>query len=240
MDTSNNKIKIISLHYSNARTLLADYLSDLGAGGLRVRSDERLTEGESVAIDLLLPDGETLLELKGIVRWTAPEVNGVEFVFPNDTVRRVFDEWFRGRGVPRPRPAPDPFRVLLVEDNEFVRDLFGNALRRRQDEFSERDRFELVGAPDGLTALEALEHGEVHAAIVDHYLPVMTGCELIRRIRKDPRHETLPILVISSGGEEVRAEAIEAGANLYLDKPVLLEELVTTMKALMELQKRAA
>ena len=50
--------------------------------------------------------------------------------------------------------------------------------------------------------------------------------------------ESIPILMISVGGNEVRREALDAGATLFMDKPVLLTQLLETLRVLI-LKERA-
>jgi len=124
------------------------------------------------------------------------------------------------------------FCVMLVEDNSFVSELFRHAVRKFQYELGEYEKHDLVMAQTGLEALRILESTRPDVVILDHYLPGITGCALIRRIRSMPGHEQTPILMISMGGNDVRREALESGASLYMDKPVLLTQLLTTLRTL--------
>jgi CheY-like chemotaxis protein len=99
--------------------------------------------------------------------------------------------------------------------------------------FGDGGALEVVSARDGREALALASAEPVHLAIVDYFLPVMNGDELIRRLRSDPRFAGTPILVISVGGVGVREQSLAAGADLYLDKPVLLKQLLTTLQALL-------
>jgi DNA-binding response OmpR family regulator len=66
-------------------------------------------------------------------------------------------------------------------------------------------------------------------AIIDHFLPGITGAQLVRQLRAQSRFVSLPILVVSTGGRDARSEALASGATVYLDKPVLLTQLVSTI-----------
>lgn len=123
------------------------------------------------------------------------------------------------------------FRVLLVEDNAFVGDLFEYALRKFQGELGEQPH-DLVTARTGVEALRTLERTRPDLVIVDHYLPGMTGCALLRRMRAMEVHERTPVMVISMGGDEIRREALAAGATLYLDKPVQLSQMLVALRSL--------
>ena len=48
-----------------------------------------------------------------------------------------------------------------------------------------------------------------------------------------PRYARTPIVVISAGGDGVREDALDAGADLYVDKPVLLKSLLDTLQVLL-------
>jgi CheY-like chemotaxis protein len=131
---------------------------------------------------------------------------------------------------PEPAAKHGRFRVLLVEDNAFVSDLFEYALRKFQGELGEQQ--DVLMARTGLEALRTLERTRPHLVIVDHYLPGITGCALLRRMRAMESFEHTPVVVISMGGEEIRKEAIEAGATLFMDKPVQLTQMLSALRSI--------
>lgn len=124
------------------------------------------------------------------------------------------------------------FCVLLAEDNGFVSELFRYAVVRFQRELVDYESHDLLTAVTGQEALRILQSRRADLVILDHYLPGLTGCALVRRLRAMPDYENTPILVISVGGQEIRKEAIEAGATLFIDKPVQLSQLLDTMRAI--------
>lgn len=123
------------------------------------------------------------------------------------------------------------FCVLLAEDNSFVSELFRYAVVRFQKELIGYESHDLLTAVTGQEALRLLQKRRADIVIVDHYLPGLTGCALVRRLRAMPDYEQTPILVISVGGAEIRQEAIEAGATHFMDKPVQLSQLLDTMRS---------
>jgi CheY-like chemotaxis protein len=134
-----------------------------------------------------------------------------------------------------PREVPDPaasgeYRCLLVEDNAFIRDLFQYGMQRycrmRGRELS------LALASDAETAWEMLRGDRYDMAIVDHFLPAQTGSQLIARMRAEPCLSTVPVVAISVGGREACEEAMAAGADLFLDKPVVMRDLFSTLDRL--------
>ncbi len=127
--------------------------------------------------------------------------------------------------------APRGLDVLLVEDNEFVSRLFTHAIKRFELEH-QADGFRFATADSGVEALRILESAPKNLVILDHYLPGLNGCDLLRRLRAMSAYESVPILMISAGGEEVRREALAAGATEYIEKPVRLVELLDTLRRL--------
>jgi CheY-like chemotaxis protein len=123
------------------------------------------------------------------------------------------------------------FRVLLVEDNAFVADLFKHTLLKLQSAGAYTDH-SLLTALTGHEALRLLGQEKLDAVILDHYLPGITGCAIIRKLRLMPDYRDVPVLMISMGGDEIRREALDAGATVFLDKPVLSAQLLESLRAL--------
>lgn len=119
-------------------------------------------------------------------------------------------------------------RVLLVEDNHHVADLIKGGLRAVTDDLV----FELSTASDGRQALKLLATTPFDLAIVDIYLPVLDGAEVIRRARTELSLGRLPILAVSAGGQAAREAAVSAGASVFVDKPVRLRQVVDIVRKL--------
>lgn len=122
------------------------------------------------------------------------------------------------------------YRCLLVEDNRFIRDLFTYGMQRYRTARGADLTLELANDAEG--AWEMLGRERFDMAIIDHFLPAQTGAQLIARIRAEPRLSEIPVVAISVGGPEARQEAMGAGADLFLDKPVVLRELFSTLDKL--------
>ncbi|MGZ3420191.1 MAG: response regulator [Polyangiales bacterium] len=121
------------------------------------------------------------------------------------------------------------FRILIVEDNSMIRDMFAYGVHKY---FGRREGVSVDVADDGEGAWRMLHEGGYDLAIIDHYLPVMHGAQLIARIREDERINTIPVVAISVGGEDVRDAAMRAGADLFLNKPIVLRDLFATLDRL--------
>jgi uncharacterized protein (TIGR02266 family) len=235
---------LLKVQYQEPQDLLSDYLTDLAEGGLFIRTSVPFALGQKISFAVSFPGLMDPMELQGIVRWRMESADaqpddpagvGVEFVFQSEDMRRQIAELvasFRAAPAVANKPSNEPFRVLLVEDNQFVHDLFKHAVKRFHREMPEMGTLEISSADNGQQALQHLEHHSVDLAIVDHFLPVMSGSELVTRMRDSAKYKTIPILVVSVGGEGVREQALQSGADLYLDKPVLLKQLLTTLRLL--------
>lgn len=102
--------------------------------------------------------------------------------------------------------------VLLVEDNEDSREIYGTVLRHQGYRVLLAE-----SGPDGLTA--AREHLP-DAVVLDLGLPEMDGVEVVRHLREDPATARIPILVLTVHGQESdRAGAAQAGCDRYILKP---------------------
>ncbi len=104
-------------------------------------------------------------------------------------------------------------RALVVDDSKPSRSIVARTLREL--------RFDCAEAANGVEALEALAAaGRPDLVTVNWHMPVMDGLELVRRLRRDPAHRDLPLLMISTEHDRGRiAEAMAAGVNDYLAKP---------------------
>jgi len=115
-------------------------------------------------------------------------------------------------------------RMLLVEDERKVSDLVARALRA--------ERYAVDVAEDGRTGWELAAAHEYDLIILDLMLPLLSGTELLIRIRRKKRQ--VPILVLTArDATEQRVKQFEAGADDYLTKPFALAELLIRIKALL-------
>ncbi|HEX6245227.1 MAG TPA: ATP-binding protein, partial [Polyangiales bacterium] len=120
----------------------------------------------------------------------------------------------------RMRSAANPARrleVLLVEDNEDIRELTSCML--------ERAGHQVETAQDGPSALELARARSFDVALVDIGLPGMGGVEVGAELRKLCGPSTRLVAVTGYGHAEVRADAAQAGFDAYLIKPVAQQEL---------------
>ena len=121
--------------------------------------------------------------------------------------------------------------ILLAEDNDDVAMLICNMLRD--------EGYSVTRAVDGQEALEMLREELPDMLITDIAMPRMDGLELMRNVRADETMCCLPIVVVSARVEDhERLEGISAGAEVYLAKPFINEELLLIVNKLLEQRRR--
>jgi DNA-binding response OmpR family regulator len=115
-------------------------------------------------------------------------------------------------------------RVLVVDDSEPVRELLARALRQHG--------FEVHAADSGPAALRLAYDLRPSLAIVDQWMPGMTGAELIRLLRAAPVPELRRMAIIGlSGRSGSERDLLGAGAGSFLAKPFGEPELVAAVRA---------
>ncbi len=89
-----------------------------------------------------------------------------------------------------------------------------------------------VEAESGEQALEILETRSVSVVVLDLGLPAMSGLDVLRALRQKPETSTLPVLLMTgSGNRDTVLDALAAGADDFLSKPIRLDELVARVRA---------
>jgi two-component system chemotaxis response regulator CheY len=109
--------------------------------------------------------------------------------------------------------------ALVVEDSKTIRMILCEYLRKMN--------IQVVEAANGREALERLkEMSPPDLVLVDWNMPVMSGIDFIRAVREMNIYDPLPLIMVTTNSEsEHVGTAMEAGANLYIQKPCTLETL---------------
>jgi DNA-binding response OmpR family regulator len=92
--------------------------------------------------------------------------------------------------------------------------------------------FAVDTAANGRDALARLAEAPYDALIIDVYLPVIDGAHVIEQVRSRLGLVALPVIAVSAGGEAARSAALRAGANLFIDKPMRLRQVIETIRSL--------
>ena len=111
------------------------------------------------------------------------------------------------------RPMDRTHRLLVVDDEEVIRDLFGIQLRR--------EGYAVSMAGTAHQALEAIAAERIDLVLLDMKLPDMSGLALLQKLRQSYSILDLPVIIISGAGQTTDIVAgLQSGANDYLTKPI--------------------
>ena len=116
-------------------------------------------------------------------------------------------------------------RVLVADDERSITDLFALILGH--------SGYQVERAFDGAEALDLAHRIQPDAVLLDNKMPRMKGTDVARRLRANPSFGNRPVLLISSA-DESDINWREAGADMYLQKPVDIRELPRLVDRLIE------
>jgi uncharacterized protein (TIGR02266 family) len=242
---NNREAVTLFVEYEGADDLVGDYTENLSSGGTFVATNRELAVGTHVQLVLSFPGLLEPIAIEGIVRWTrgatpvepdnaVSQEPGAGIMFAPGPAREqlasVIDK-IRARD---PETMSRTYRVLVVEDNHHVSNLIEDGLKgSARREPGGRLSFAVSSAEDGRKALDLLRREKFDALIVDIYLPVIDGARVIQTVRTEMGLGDLAIIAVSAGGESARKSALEAGANIFLDKPMRLRQVIDTIQRLL-------
>ena len=116
--------------------------------------------------------------------------------------------------------------ILIVEDEAALVELLRYNL--------EKEGYRVTVAADGEEGLSALEDSKPDLMILDWMLPLVSGLEVCRQIRRKPASRTLPIIMLTARSEEAdRIRGLEIGADDYITKPFSPSELMARVRAVL-------
>lgn len=230
---------VLRVEYPGDPTAVRDATENLSAGGLLIRTDRDLKPGERVPLLVSFPGllEPFEVEVEVVRRRPSAPGGGPAALAVKIPVDRVDDRHKLARLAETARSdygkTRGDFRVLVVEDNPHVVEMYEYALRRLRAGAVD---LTVEFAANGHEALERLAQApRVDLVLSDLYMPVMDGFELVERLRADPALLGTPVLVISAGGTDARARAMELGADVYLQKPVQFGDIMQTVRTLLRI-----
>ena len=117
-------------------------------------------------------------------------------------------------------------RILVVDDEPKIAQIVGMYL--------ERDGYRVLRAADGREALELARTGAPALVILDVMLPEVSGWDICRALRRDPKTTDLPIIMLTARDDVAdRIVGLELGADDYVIKPFEPKELVARVHAVL-------
>ena len=123
----------------------------------------------------------------------------------------------------------DKRRILIVDDDPAILRLLSTNLKARG--------YEVVTAIDGAQALEIAHREKPDLIVLDIMLPKMSGFEVCKRLKKDPKTSDIPIIMVTALNELGDIErGIDSGTDDFLTKPVNKWELITRVKTMLKLK----
>lgn len=117
-------------------------------------------------------------------------------------------------------------KILIIEDEAAVVTLLKYNL--------EKSGYDVSSAMDGEEGLIMVEEEQPDLLLVDWMLPHVSGVEICRRLRRNPDHRNLPIIMLTARGEESdTVRGLESGADDYMVKPFSPSELQARIQAVL-------
>ena len=117
-------------------------------------------------------------------------------------------------------------RILVVEDEQPIRDLIAFGLRRAG--------CDVALAEHSQAALASIGDRRPDIVLVDWMLPDMSGLELVRVLRRDANTRDIPVVMLTARGEEAdKVAGLESGADDYVTKPFSARELIARIQAVL-------
>jgi uncharacterized protein (TIGR02266 family) len=220
-----------------------DATENLSQAGLFVQTGQAFAVGEEIRLALSFPGLLDPVEVSGTVAWVRPDApdqpGGVGIRVEHEKDRRRLGDILSAAGPDSPasQPEQDGYRVLIVEDNPHIIEMYSYVLKKlASNDLHGKVPLEVHFAPDGHHALLMLREGRFSLIMTDLYMPVMDGFALVERIREEAALSAIPIIAISAGGKEAQERAMQLGVDIYLRKPVRFVEVLETVKQLLHIK----
>lgn len=231
---------VLRAELSHDQREIVAHTTELTPGSAVVRTDESLSPGDVVELRLSLRQLLAPVKLAAHVVALDPGSGlgyfpGVTLAFDTPTPeQQAYLDRLVGKLDDGNSAEPPVCRILVVEDSQLMREHVETRAERVADDVVRV----IVDTADSVErALELLDTRSYALALVDLFLPDKSGDGLVRTIR-DRGLEQLPVIGCSVGGAAARSAFLEAGADVYLDKPVKVKDLFTTVQRLTLLNAR--
>jgi len=115
-------------------------------------------------------------------------------------------------------------KVLICDDDEGILDMLALIL--------EDEGFEIISETNSLNINNVIEIEHPDLLLLDLWMPVLSGDQVLKMLKKNPETSKLPVIIISASIEGKKI-ATEAGANNFIAKPFDVDELVDKVQQLL-------
>jgi CheY-like chemotaxis protein len=129
--------------------------------------------------------------------------------------------------------ADAPFRILIADDNVQNLELL--------DAYLAELNCSVTTAADGAETLARALEAPPDLIVLDVMMPRLSGFEVCQRLRADPRTAGIPVLMVTALHDKADIDrGVEVGADDFLSKPILKDELLRRVRALLAVRRISA
>ena len=119
--------------------------------------------------------------------------------------------------------STDPKTIMIAEDEPDTAEMFAEMIRL--------SGYRVIKSYGGSAALGLLERETPDALVLDLMMPDISGIEVLRFVRREPRLENMPVIVVTAKSlpSDIK-DGLDAGASIYLTKPVAFLDLIKAIE----------
>ena len=125
-----------------------------------------------------------------------------------------------------------PLKVLTVDDSKTIRMIVKKAFKPYD--------CELIEAENGQIGLETAARENPGLIILDITMPVMTGIEMLEKLKSDPELKSIPVIMLTAeSGKDNVMQIVKMGVQNYIVKPFKGEQLIDRVQGILALEEKA-
>ncbi len=123
-------------------------------------------------------------------------------------------------------------KILLVDDEEFIRDMYSDSLQRE-------DGFVVDTASDGNEALLKIAQTPPDLVILDISMPELNGVQVLEVVKSDPKFKRIPIVMLTATTDYAEInDCLAKGASSYITKGEQHKEIMDKIRMVIKLNQR--